>query len=41
LSGLDDSDPNADRKLPKVISPTDPCSGWTAKGGIFGRSGEI
>src|SRR5437660_2768899 len=31
LSGLDDDDPNADRKLPKVISPTDPCSAWTAK----------
>jgi IS5 family transposase len=31
LSSLDDEDPNADRKLPKVISPTDPCSAWTAK----------
>ena len=31
LSGLDDADPNADRKPPKVISPTDPCSAWTAK----------
>ena len=31
LSGLDDSDPDADRKIPKVISPTDPCSAWTAK----------
>jgi transposase len=31
LSGLDDQDPGADRKLPKVISPTDPCSAWTAK----------
>ena len=31
LSGLDDEDPNADRKPPKVISPTDPCSAWTAK----------
>jgi transposase len=31
LSGLDDADPNADRKLPKVISPSDPCSAWTAK----------
>jgi transposase len=31
LSGLDDEDPNEDRKLPKVISPTDPCSAWTAK----------
>src|ERR1700680_1225734 len=31
LSGLDDEDPNAARKLPQVISPTDPCSAWTAK----------
>jgi transposase len=31
LSSLDDEDPDADRKLPKVISPTDPCSAWTAK----------
>jgi hypothetical protein len=31
LSALDDEDPNANRKLPKVISPVDPCSGWTAK----------
>ena len=31
LTALDDEDPNADRKLPKVISPTDPCSAWTAK----------
>ena len=31
LSGLDDEDPNEDRKLPKMISPTDPCSAWTAK----------
>ena len=31
LSAIDDDDPNADRKLPKVISPTDPCSAWTAK----------
>jgi transposase len=31
LSGLDDEDPNAERNLPKVISPTDPCSAWTAK----------
>jgi hypothetical protein len=28
---LDDEDPHQDRKLPKVISPTDPCSAWTAK----------
>jgi transposase len=31
LTALDDDDPDADRKLPKVISPTDPCSAWTAK----------
>ena len=32
LSGLDGTDPNADRKLPKVISPTDPCSGMEYEG---------
>ena len=31
LAALDDADPNADRALPKVVSPTDPCSAWTAK----------
>src|SRR6195256_2511668 len=31
LAGLDDEDPDANRKLPKVISPSDPCSAWTAK----------
>jgi transposase len=31
LSALDDEDADADRKLPKVISPVDPCSAWTAK----------
>jgi hypothetical protein len=31
LTAIDDDDPNADRKLPKAISPTDPCSAWTAK----------
>ena len=31
LSGLDDEDSSTDRKQPKVISPTDPCSAWTAK----------
>jgi transposase len=31
LSGLDDESSNTDRKPPKVISPTDPCSAWTAK----------
>ena len=25
------AEPNPDRKLPKVISPSDPCSAWTAK----------
>jgi hypothetical protein len=30
LAALDE-DPNADRKPPKVISPVDPCSAWTAK----------
>jgi transposase len=31
LTALDDDDATADRKLPKVISPVDPCSAWTAK----------
>ncbi len=31
LAALDDEDTNVDRKLPKVISPVDPCSAWTAK----------
>jgi len=31
LAGLDDGDRPAERKPPKVISPTDPCSAWTAK----------
>jgi len=31
LSGLEHDDAQADRKIPKVISPTDPCSAWTAK----------
>src|SRR5689334_11013703 len=31
LSGIEADDPHADRKPPKVISPTDPCSAWTAK----------
>jgi transposase len=31
LGGLEDEDPEANRKLPKAISPTDPCSAWTAK----------
>ena len=31
LAGLDDEDPDADHKPPKPISPSDPCSAWTAK----------
>jgi hypothetical protein len=32
LSALDEAaEPNPDRKVPKVISPSDPCSAWTAK----------
>jgi hypothetical protein len=31
LRSLDDGDPDADRKVPKVISSVDPCSAWTAK----------
>jgi ABC-type phosphate transport system substrate-binding protein len=31
LTAFDDEDTNPDRKLPKVISPVDPCSAWTAK----------
>src|SRR5215475_4225741 len=31
LAAFEDEDPEADRKLPKVISPTDPRSAWTAK----------
>jgi len=31
LGALDDEDPDADRRVPKVISPVDPCSAWTAK----------
>jgi transposase len=31
LGGLDDEDPHANRKPPKLISPSDPCSAWTAK----------
>ena len=26
-----ENEPNPDRKPPKVISPSDPCSAWTAK----------
>jgi hypothetical protein len=31
LAGLDDEDPDTNRKPPKSISPSDPCSAWTAK----------
>ena len=31
LAGLDDEDPDANRNLPKAISPVDACSAWTAK----------
>src|SRR6202035_3605377 len=32
LAGLEaENEPNPDRKTPKVISPSDPCSAWTAK----------
>jgi hypothetical protein len=32
LAGLEaENEPNPDRKSPKVISPSDPCSAWTAK----------
>ena len=32
LAALDAAaEPNPDRKVPKVISPSDPCSAWTAK----------
>lgn len=31
LSAINDEDSDADRKPPKVISPVDPCSAWTAK----------
>jgi transposase len=31
LAGFDDEDPDADHKPPKAISPSDPCSAWTAK----------
>ena len=31
LAGLEDEDSGANRNLPKVISPVDPCSAWTAK----------
>ena len=31
LGGLEDENPEANRKLPKAISPSDPCAAWTAK----------
>jgi hypothetical protein len=41
LSGLDDDDPQADRKIPEVISPSDPCSAWTATATTITRVGAI
>jgi hypothetical protein len=31
LGAREDEDPDTNRKLPKVISPVDPCAAWTAK----------
>jgi IS5 family transposase len=31
LTAIDDENANAERQPPKVISPVDPCSAWTAK----------
>jgi transposase len=31
LGAVDDDEPDADRKPPKVVSLSDPCSAWTAK----------
>jgi hypothetical protein len=31
LGALDDDEPEANRKPPKVMSLSDPCSAWTAK----------
>src|SRR6266403_3919247 len=31
LAAFDDEDSDADRKVPKVVSPVDPSSAWTAK----------
>jgi len=31
LAGFDDEDLDAGRKPPKLVSPSDPCSAWTAK----------
>ena len=31
LTAFDEEGADAERKLPKVISPVDPCSAWTAK----------
>ena len=32
-----ETEPNPDRKLPKVISPSDPSSAWTAKPAPLGQ----
>jgi len=39
LTALDDEGADADRKPPKVISPVDPCSAWTAKANKRVQSG--
>src|SRR5436190_13487013 len=40
LAGLQaEAEPNLDRKPPKVISPSDPCSAWTAKANKRVQSG--
>lgn len=31
VAGLDYEGPDANRKLPKLISPINPCSAWTTK----------
>jgi hypothetical protein len=37
LAGLEaENEPNPDRKPPKVISPSDPCSAWTAQSEQYG-----
>ena len=39
LAALDvDAQPDPDRKPPKVILPSDPCSAWTAKANIKGAA---
>jgi len=33
--GLNDEDPDANRKPPKAISPTDPCSAWQRRTSVY------